>query len=83
MQLDAVISLEVQNDAMIERISGRDTCSGCGEGHHDTHKKPAKVGTCDHCGGFEFNRRTDDTAETVSQMAQSLSRRNRTPNCLL
>ena len=67
MNLDAVISLEVEDAAMIERISGRYTCAGCGEGYHDTHKKPATPDVCDSCGGTEFKRRADDNAETVAE----------------
>ena len=67
MQLDLVISLDVDDTAMVERISGRYTCAGCGEGYHDTHKKPAVEGVCDHCGGTTFKRRADDNAETVAE----------------
>lgn len=56
---------------MIERISGRYTCDDCGEGYHDTHKKPAKAGTCDQWAGAKFIRRADDTAETVSQRLEA------------
>lgn len=67
MKLDGVVSLEVQDEAMIERISGRYTCSNCGEGFHDRHKTPAKPGVCDNCGGTSFKRRADDNAETVAE----------------
>lgn len=67
MKLDSVVSLEVDDAAMVERISGRYTCAGCGEGYHDKFKKPAKPETCDNCGSAEFKRRADDNAETVAQ----------------
>ncbi|MGR3698190.1 MAG: adenylate kinase [Roseovarius sp.] len=63
----AAISLEVDDAAMVTRISGRYTCGGCGEGYHDSFKVPAVEGTCDKCGGTEMKRRADDNAETVEQ----------------
>lgn len=63
----AAISLEVDDAAMVTRISGRYTCGGCGEGYHDTFKVPSVEGACDKCGGTEMKRRADDNAETVEQ----------------
>ncbi|EAQ24068.1 adenylate kinase [Roseovarius sp. 217] len=63
----AAISLEVDDAAMVTRISGRYTCGGCGEGYHDSFKVPSVEGTCDKCGGTEMKRRADDNAETVEQ----------------
>lgn len=64
-KVTAAISLEVDDAAMVDRVSGRSTCAACGEGYHDTFKRPAKEGVCDKCGGTAFKRRADDTAETV------------------
>jgi len=66
MTLDAVVNMEVDDAAMVGRISGRYTCANCGEGYHDTDKKPAVEGVCDKCGATEFKRRKDDNAETVA-----------------
>lgn len=66
-RVNAAISLEVDDEAMVGRVSGRYTCAGCGEGYHDEFKKPAVAGTCDKCGGSEFKRRADDNAETVRE----------------
>ena len=63
--LDAVISIEVDDELLVDRVSGRFTCGACGEGYHDTHKMPARDGVCDNCGATEFKRRADDNAETV------------------
>ncbi|MFD1511518.1 adenylate kinase [Lacimonas salitolerans] len=65
--ITAAISLDVDDAAMVARISGRYTCAGCGEGYHDQFKQPAAFGTCDKCGSSEMTRRADDTAETVHQ----------------
>jgi adenylate kinase len=66
-KVTAAISLEVDDEAMVERVSGRSTCAGCGEGYHDSFKLPARAGVCDKCGGTEFKRRADDNAETVRE----------------
>jgi adenylate kinase len=70
-KVTAAISLEVEDEAMIARVSGRYTCATCGEGYHDEFKQPAKAGTCDKCGGTEMKRRADDNAETVRERLQA------------
>ncbi len=64
-QLDHVIELDVNEDALVERITGRFTCAACGKGYHDTFERPKVENTCDKCGSHEFKRRPDDNAETV------------------
>ncbi|MER5170511.1 MULTISPECIES: adenylate kinase [Thioclava] len=64
-EVTAAISMAVDDEAMIARVSGRYTCAKCGEGYHDSFKQPGVAGCCDKCGGTEFKRRADDNAETA------------------
>ena len=69
--LDHVIELDVDEDALVERITGRFTCATCGAGYHDSFHKPKVEGECDKCHGHEFKRRPDDNEETVrTRMAE-------------
>jgi adenylate kinase len=60
-----VISIDVNDDEMVDRITGRFTCGKCGAVYNDHVKPTKKAGVCDVCGSTEFVRRKDDTAETV------------------
>lgn len=70
-KINAAISLDVEDAAMVTRISGRYTCAACGEGYHDEFKQPAASGACDKCGGTEMKRRADDNAETVASRLEA------------
>jgi adenylate kinase len=70
-KLGRVIELDVDEDALVERITGRFTCASCGKGYHDRFEQPKQPGVCDKCGSSEFKRRPDDNEETVrTRMAE-------------
>ncbi len=69
--LDHVIELVVDEDALVDRITGRFSCAKCGAGYHDRYKLPKVENVCDVCGSDEFKRRPDDNEETVrTRMAE-------------
>ena len=64
-QIDHVVSIEVANEELIGRLTGRRTCRDCGSGFHVMFDPPEKEGVCDKCGG-ELYQRDDDNVETVT-----------------
>lgn len=65
LRLDSVIEMKVDEEVLVDRITGRYTCANCGAGYHERYQKPKVAGVCDNCGGTEFKRRPDDNEETV------------------
>ncbi len=65
LRLDSVIEMKVDEEALVQRITGRYTCVKCGAGYHDSFQRPQVDGVCDHCGGTGITRRVDDNEETV------------------
>ncbi len=70
-QIDHVVELVVDEEALVTRITGRYTCANCGAPYHDQFHQPKVDGTCDVCGGHDFKRRPDDNEQTVrTRMAE-------------
>jgi len=63
--LDHVIEMQVDDEALVNRITARSTCGDCGEGYNDISKPIPASGACAKCGGSEFKRRADDNAESL------------------
>jgi adenylate kinase len=65
-KLDHVILMEVDETALVDRLSGRFTCPKCGASYHDRYNRPKADGACDVCGATDFVRRADDRPEAVA-----------------
>jgi adenylate kinase len=64
-RLDHVIEMKVDEAALVDRITGRFTCTNCGASYHDRYHQPRQPGICDVCGNTQFSRRPDDNEETI------------------
>ena len=64
IDIDKVIDIEVPDEKIIKRMSGRRVCAKCANSYHMEYKKPKQEGICDACGG-ELIQRKDDAPETV------------------
>jgi len=63
--LDALVAIDVDDEDLVGRATGRFSCAKCGATYHDTFKRTQKDGVCDVCGSTSFSRRSDDKEETV------------------
>ena len=66
VQIDKVVDIEVSDDVIIQRLSGRRVCSACGASYHTTAKPSTKPDTCDRCGGALIVRK-DDEPSTIRE----------------
>ncbi len=69
MKIDAVINVEVAEEELLNRLTGRRVCENCGTTYHVKYNTPKVRNICDHCGG-ELYQRSDDTVETVKERLQ-------------
>ena len=67
IELDSVIEIQVDDKALIKRITGRSTCGGCGLVYHDETKPWPVDGKCSSCGSTDVKRRADDNEESLKQ----------------
>jgi adenylate kinase len=63
-ELDHVIEMTVDDAVLVDRVTGRFSCTKCGASYHDRYRQPRVPGVCDVCGSTSFARRADDNAET-------------------
>jgi adenylate kinase len=66
INIDKVLTIEVEDEKIVERLSGRLECKACGSSFHKEHRKPKVEGVCDNCGG-ELRTREDDKPEVIRE----------------
>ncbi|MBV8653631.1 MAG: adenylate kinase [Alphaproteobacteria bacterium] len=64
-ELNHVIEMKVDEAVLVDRVTGRFSCTKCGASYHDRYNLPKVAGVCDVCGNKTFTRRADDNAETI------------------
>ena len=73
IEIDAALSIEIADETIIERMSGRRTCKNCSQTFHIVFNPPKSEGVCDFCGG-ELTIRKDDAPETVKARLDTFHR---------
>lgn len=63
--LDCVIEMQVDDEALVARITARSTCGACGEVYNDDTKPIPADGKCSNCGASDFQRRADDNEDSL------------------
>jgi adenylate kinase len=70
ISLDAVINIQVEAEALVERLSGRRSCPNCGATYHTLYEKPQEQGICDHCGTALIQRDDDQPEAIVKRLSE-------------
>ena len=73
IEIDAALSIEIADETIVERMSGRRTCKNCSQTFHVVYNPPKQEGVCDFCGG-ELTIRKDDAPETVKARLETYHR---------
>lgn len=66
--IDRVISIEVPDEKIVTRMSGRRVCEKCGASYHTEYKKPQKEGVCNLCGANLICRKDDEPATVLDRL---------------
>ncbi len=68
VDIDKVVDIEVSDDAIVKRLSGRRVCSACGASYHTQYKPSAKSDVCDRCGGALIVRKDDEPSTVLDRL---------------
>lgn len=66
--IDKVVDIEVPDESIIRRLSGRRVCASCGASYHMNHKPSLKPGVCDRCGGALIVRKDDEPSTVLERL---------------
>ena len=69
VRIDKVVDIEVRDEAILARLSGRRVCSACGASYHTEYKPSSQEGVCDRCGGQLIVRKDDEPATVMDRLA--------------
>ena len=75
-KIDAIINLDIPEDVLIKRLSGRRTCVDCGKSYHVVYNPPQVEGICDTCGG-QLQQRADESEEAVQVRIETYNRQTK------
>lgn len=68
VRIDKVVDIEVPDESIIRRLSGRRVCASCGASYHMNHKPSLKPGVCDRCGGALIVRKDDEPGTVLERL---------------